>query len=95
MPGRSRFSPDEKADIILLGLKDPKRMSELCRKHDIAPVTYSRWRRQFLAGGLEALQPGGTLSNQEQIKENQKLKQIVGSLYVELEYLKKRLGRGS
>ena len=95
MARKSRFSPEEKADIILLGLKDPKRMSELCRKHDIAPVTYSRWRRQYMAGGLEAMQPGGNRNSDEFIQENKKLKEIVGSLYVELDYLKKRLGRGS
>ena len=41
------------------------------------------------------MQPGGTSNNDEFAKQNKKLKEIVGSLYVELEYFKKKLGRGS
>ena len=90
----SRFTPNERADIILSGLRDPRSISELCRKHDIKPLTYARWKKQYLAGGLEALQPGGRTNIEQYEKENRKLKLVIGELYVELEYLKKNLGIG-
>ena len=90
----SRFTPNERADIVLYGLRDPKGTSELCRKHDITPLTYARWKKQYIAGGLEALQPGGRTNIELYEKENRKLKLVIGELYVELEYLKKNTGMG-
>ena len=94
MPGRSKFTPDEKANIVLMGLRNPGKISEICRKHDIAPVTFARWKRYYLIGGLEALQRGKRLDAEELLKENEKLKTTIGKLYIELEYVKKKLGLG-
>jgi len=89
--GTSKFTPQEKVEIVLLGLKSPGGVSEICRRHNINPNTYSRWKKNFVNGGMDALKPG--TKNRKDIldRENQKLKQIVGELYVELEYLKKTL----
>jgi transposase-like protein len=92
MVNKSRFTPQGKVDVVLLGLKAPSTVSEICRKHNIAPITYSRWKRQFINGGMDALKPNHKSSASELEKENGKLKLIIGELYVELEYLKKNLG---
>jgi len=91
LAGRSRFTPQEKVEIVLLGLKSPGSISEVCRRHDINPNTFTRWKKQFINGGMESMKPG--IKNRKEMldRENQKLKQIVGELYVELEYLKKTL----
>lgn len=94
MPGRSKFSPDQKAEIVLMGIKNPGKISEICRKYEIAPVTFARWKRNYLIGGLEALQRGKKLDAEELMKENEKLKTTIGKLYIELEYVKKKLGMG-
>lgn len=94
MVGASRFTPQEKVDVVLFGLKTPSKVSEICRKHNIAPVTYSRWKRQFINGGMDALKPGRKSTHDMLDKENNKLKLIIGELYVELEYLKKTLEIG-
>ena len=91
MAGISRFTPQEKVEIVLIGLKSPGSISELCRKYSINPNTYSRWKKNFVNGGMDALKPGKKNQKEMLARENQKLKQIVGELYVELEYLKKTL----
>lgn len=82
MAGTSKFTPQEKVEIVLLGLKSPGSISEICRKYSINPNTYSRWKKNFVNGGMDALKPG--IKNRKDIldRENQKLKQIVGELYV-------------
>jgi len=92
--GLSRFTPEEKVEVVLLGLKSPGSVSELCRRHNINPNTYSRWKKNFVNGGMDALKPGKKEYQGQLDRENQKLKEIVGELYVELEYLKKNLEVG-
>jgi len=91
MAGTSKYTPQEKVEIVLMGLKIPGSISELCRKYGINPNTYSRWKKNFVNGGMDALKPGNKNRKEVLDRENQKLKQIVGELYVELEYLKKTL----
>jgi len=92
MVGMSRFSPHEKAEVILMGLKSPGHISEICRKHNISPVTYAKWKKRYISGGLEAMKPGMKNVNDEIERETLKLKTVIGELYVELEFLKKKLG---
>jgi len=92
MVGKSQFSPHERAEVILMGLKNPGHISEICRKHNISPVTYAKWKKRYINGGLEAMKPGNRSEFDEIEKETLKLKTIIGELYVELEFLKKKLG---
>ncbi|MEW5936450.1 MAG: transposase [Candidatus Thermoplasmatota archaeon] len=85
MVGLTRFTPGEKVEIVLLGLKNTGSASELCRRHNINPNTYSRWKKHFANGWMDALKPGRKEHQGQLDRENQKLKQIVGELFVELE----------
>jgi len=91
MAGTSKHTAQEKVEIVLMGLKSPRSISELCRKHNISPNTYTRWKRNFVNGGMDALKPGKKSRKEVLEKENEHLKKIVGQLFVELEYLKKTL----
>jgi transposase-like protein len=55
MSGVSRFTPKEKAEFVLLALKAPDKISELCREKGMAPVTYNKWKRKYITGGLDAM----------------------------------------
>jgi hypothetical protein len=55
-------------------------------------VTYAKWKKRYINGGLEAMKPGYKSEIDDIEKETLKLKTIVGELYVELDYLKKKLG---
>jgi len=91
---RKHFSVEQKAEIVLLGLRDSRTISEICREHGVAPVTFSRWKRAYLTGGLEALSKNKKSMHAELERENKRLKEAIGQLYVELLYLKKNEVRG-
>ena len=92
MGNKSRFAAHEKAEVVLQSLKSPESISEICRKNNIAPITFSRWKRNYLMAGLEAMKGAHTVKRDEVKEENQKLKLIIGELFIELEYIKKKLG---
>lgn len=92
MGNKSRFTAHEKAEVVLQSLKSPETISEICRKYNVAPITFSRWKRKYLAAGLDAMMGAHTVKKDEIKEENQKLKMIIGELFIELEYLKKKLG---
>ena len=94
MVGRSPYTAQEKAEIVLSGLRSPGKISEVCRKHNISPISYTRWKKQYISGGLEAMSVKKRTDIDEVERENQKLKTIIGELYVELEFVKKKLERG-
>ncbi len=92
MGNKSKYAAYEKAEIVLQSLKSPDSISEICRKNNIAPITFSRWKRNYLMAGLEAMKGAHTVKRDEIREENAKLKLIIGELYIELEYLKKNWG---
>jgi len=49
------FSPNEKVNMVLEGLRDPDRITELCRTSGVSTETFSKWRETFLEGGLKQL----------------------------------------
>ena len=59
MSGVSRFTPEEKAEFVLLALRTPEKISEMCREKGVAPVTYNKWKRKYITGGLEAMKGNG------------------------------------
>lgn len=93
MVGRSSYTADEKAEVVLSGLKHPGTISEVCRKHNISPISYTRWKKQYILGGLEAMRAKKKTAIEDIERENKRLKTIIGELYVELEYVKKKLER--
>ena len=91
---KKHFSVEQKAEIVLLALRDSRTISEICREHGVAPITFSRWKKAYLAGGLEALTKNKKSMYAELERENKKLKEAIGQLYVELHFLKKNEVRG-
>jgi len=57
----------------------------------VAPISFSRWKKKFVSGGVDALRKHRYSTAFELEKENSMLKEAVGRLFVELEYLKKKL----
>lgn len=94
MSGVSRFTPEEKAEIVLLALKTPEKISELCREKGVAPVKYNKWKRKYITGGLEAMKGNmkGDSLVEELRRKNEELEQAVGHLYVDIVTLKKKMG---
>ena len=50
-----QFSPDQKAEIVLAGLRGDRAVREVCREYEIAETLYYQWRERLLEGGKAAL----------------------------------------
>ena len=94
MSGISRFTPEEKSEIVLLCLRSPEKISEICREKGVAPVTYNKWKKRYVSGGIEAMSKAGNLPGEDLRAKNEKLEAAIGHLYVELVTLKKKLELG-
>ncbi|WMT55286.1 transposase [Acidiplasma sp.] len=62
-------------------------IAEICRNHGIAVSLFYKWREQFLEGGKKGLE--GKDADKSLIKENEKLKSIIGEMTIANEVLKK------
>lgn len=49
------FSPEEKAEIVLAGLRGDRTVRDVCREYEIAETLYYQWRDRLLEGGKAAL----------------------------------------
>src|SRR5690606_23154768 len=52
---RRVFSPEDR--LSLLQEAEREGFSETCRKHNLSPALLSRWRKKYLAKGVEGLKP--------------------------------------
>ena len=93
---RRQYSPEEKMNIVIAGLRGPKSIAELCRDEGINQNLYYRWHSEFLEAGKRRLAgetPRGTPNHE--LKElraaTQQLKQLLGELMLENRLLKKKI----
>ena len=94
MVGASKYTPEEKAQFVMLALRTPEKLAELCREKGISPVSFSRWKRTYTSGGMEALRTGGRTLHDEVQRQNELYLKLIGKLYTDLEIQKKRLELG-
>ncbi len=86
----SRFSPEQKVNIILESLRGEKSISQICRENGISMSLYYQWRDKFINGALE-----GLIHRSKKALESRKngeivqLKQLIGELTIENKILKK------
>ena len=52
---RRTWTPEEKAEIVLAGLRGDRPVRDVCREHEITEASYYQWRDRLLEGGKEAL----------------------------------------
>ncbi len=50
-----QFTPDQKAEIVLAGLRGDRSVREVCREHEVSEALYYQWRDRLLEGGRAAL----------------------------------------
>ena len=49
------FTPEQKAEIVLAGLRGDRTVRDICREYEIAETLYYQWRDRLLEGGKAAL----------------------------------------
>ena len=82
---RRKWTAKEKTMIVLLGIKERQKISDICSDHGISQAQYYQWREQFLNNAefaFEKEKPSKKLIHLE--NENEKLKNVVGELMLEL-----------
>jgi transposase len=50
-----KFSAQQKTELVLVSLRGPETIAQLCREHDISESLLRMWREQLLAAGAERL----------------------------------------
>ena len=82
---RRKWESSQKLKIVLEGLSGQIEISKLCNKYQISQVIYYRWREQLLQYGHQAFESKNITNREKRLSdENQRLKQIIGDLTVEL-----------
>jgi transposase-like protein len=86
---KSKYSAEEKFQIVMESFTDNVTQAEICRRHGIYPVQLIKWREQFIQGGKSALaQRRNSDSRDEEIQD---LKKIIGDQSLVIDAFKKRL----
>lgn len=49
------FTPEQRAEIVLAGLRGDRTVRDVCREYEIAETLYYQWRDRLLEGGNTAL----------------------------------------
>lgn len=74
-----KWTPDQKLEVVLAGLRNEGSTAELCRRYGISHSTFNKWRRHFIQGGRERLAKGPASSREKRLeRENEELKQALG-----------------
>ena len=83
---RKRHTPDQ----VVRKLREAERMQaeglkvpEICRKLEVSPVTYQRWRKQY-----QGMATPDVVRLKHLEKENSKLKKIVAEQALDIDMLK-------
>lgn len=49
------FTPDQKTEIVLAGLRGDRRVRDVCREYEISETLYYKWRDRLLENGKAAM----------------------------------------
>jgi len=79
---RRKWDPKTKATIVLQGFKG-KPVVDICTENQISQAQYYQWRDQFIRKMPELFLNTGR-REQSLVRENSRLKRIIGELTVEL-----------
>jgi len=82
---RRKWQSQEKLRIVLEGLSGQIEISKLCSKYQISQTQYYQWRDHLLKFGHQAFETKNITKKEQHLEsENQKLKEIIGDLTIEL-----------
>ena len=96
---RRKFTAEGKIRIVLEGFRRDTPIRDLCRREGIRPSTYYAWLKDFMEAGKERLTREMTRDAtkgevQELKRQNDRLKQVVAELSLQVHVLKKTAAPG-
>ncbi|MBI4393917.1 MAG: transposase [Euryarchaeota archaeon] len=87
---QSKFSPEQRSEIVVSLLGGRVSAAELRREHQITTTTLYRWREIFLEAALRGLQGEGPSQREAELeRETTRLKETIGELAMANYALKK------
>ena len=91
---RRKYTPEEKIRIVLEGFRHEVPIRDLCRREGIKPNVYYAWLRDFMEAGKTRLARDtvrdATRAEVDGLRrENERLKQLVADLSLQVHLLKK------
>ena len=91
MKKRKKYTSGYKTKVVLEALQERETIQELAKKYDLHPTQISNWKGQFLSEASSVFEKGITKGDDE--KEKTELFKKVGQLQMEVDFLKKVLGK--
>ena len=91
MKKRTHHTSGFKTKVVLEALQERETIQEIGKKHDIHPNQISTWKTQFLSNASNVFEKGIIKNDDE--KEKADLFKKVGQLQMEVDFLKKVLGK--
>ena len=85
-----QVTPDQKITIVLESINTHISMADLCRKHNVAPQTFSTWKKKFIESGKNGLRTRRSDALAIR-KEVENCKRIIGEYALANDVLKKTL----
>ena len=93
---RRKFTAEERLSIVQEAEREGR--TETIRKYSIAPSLFDRWRKKYLAEGINGLKPKYKQVDpqvKELTDENERLKRIIANQALELEFKNELLKKNS
>jgi transposase len=91
MKKRKNHTPGFKTKVVLEALQERETIQEIGKKYDLHPNQISTWKTRFLSGASSVFESGPGKDDTE--KERAELYKKVGQLQMEVDFLKKVLGK--
>jgi transposase-like protein len=88
-----KIAPELKLRLAIEALKGEQAITKIASEHGIHPKQITRWRDQLLLEGKEIFIHKATQKSSDPDKK--KLLHIIDQMSLELEFLKKKLGRNT
>jgi len=95
MPKRRRFSPNQKAQIVLEILKEEKTISQIASEYGVHPNLMQRWRKQALEDLPKLFEDNRKTERTREAENEQRFNELyaeIGRLTTQVNWLKKKSG---
>lgn len=91
MKKRKKYTSGFKTKVVLEALQERETIQDIAKKYELHPTQISNWKNQFLLEASVVFEKG--LDKRDDEKEKAELFKKVGQLQMEVDFLKKVLGK--
>ena len=95
MPKRRRFSPNQKAQIVLEILKEEKTIRQIASEYGVHPNLMQRWRKQALEDLPKLFEDNRKTERTREAENERRFNELyaeIGRLTTQVNWLKKKSG---